>query len=75
MKFRLRRRIMAVERGEFEFHCSLGGISFELIILTLAAGFLVSGRFGRLSSVSLYPIYKLMVVYVISSSANSFSDY
>ena len=48
--------------GEFEFHCSLGGISFLLVISTLAAGFLVSGRFGRLSGVKPLPIHKLIVV-------------
>jgi hypothetical protein len=48
--------------GEFGFHCSLGGISFLLVTGTLAAGFLVSGRFGRLTGVKPLPIHKLVVV-------------
>ena len=48
--------------GGFEFHCSLGGISLLLVMATLAAGFLVSGRFGRLAGVKPLPVHKLMVV-------------
>jgi hypothetical protein len=48
--------------GGFEFHCSLGGISFLLVMATLAAGFLVSGRFGRLSGIKPLPVHKLVVV-------------
>ena len=48
--------------GGFEFHCSLGGISFLLVMATLAAGFLVSGRFGRLASVKPLPVHKFVVV-------------
>jgi hypothetical protein len=48
--------------GGFEFHCSLGGISFFLVAATLTAGFLVSGRFGRISGVRPLPIHKLVVV-------------
>jgi hypothetical protein len=48
--------------GEFEFHCSLGGGSFLLIMATLAAGFLVSGRFGRISGFKPLPVHKLVVV-------------
>jgi hypothetical protein len=48
--------------GGFEFHCSLGGISFLLVMATLAAGFLVSGRFGRLTDVKPLPLHKLVVV-------------
>ena len=48
--------------GGFEFHCSLGGISFLLVMATLAAGFLVSGRFGRISGVKPLPVHKLVVV-------------
>lgn len=48
--------------GGFEFHCSLGGISFLLVMSTLAAGFLVSGRFGRIAGFKPLPIHKLVVV-------------
>ena len=48
--------------GGFEFHCSLGGISFLLVMATLAAGFLVSGRFGRIAGVKPLPVHKLAVV-------------
>lgn len=48
--------------GGFEFHCSLGGISFLLVMATLAAGFLVSGRFGRIAGVKPLPVHKLVVV-------------
>jgi hypothetical protein len=48
--------------GGFEFHCSLGGISFLLVMATLAAGFLVSGRFGRIAGVKPLPIHKIIVV-------------
>jgi hypothetical protein len=46
----------------FEFHCSLGGISFLLVMATLAAGFLVSGRFGRIAGVKPLPVHKVVVV-------------
>ena len=48
--------------GDFEFHCSLGGASFLLVMATLAAGFLVSGRFGRISGVKPLPVHKLVVI-------------
>lgn len=48
--------------GAFEFHCSLGGLSFLLVISTLAAGFLVSGRFGRIAGFRPLPVHKLVVV-------------
>jgi hypothetical protein len=48
--------------GEFEFHCSLGGISFLLVAATLAAGFLVSGRFGRITGYKPLPVHKLVFV-------------
>jgi hypothetical protein len=48
--------------GGFEFHCSLGGVSFLLVMATLAAGFLVSGRFGRIAGVKPLPVHKLVVV-------------
>jgi hypothetical protein len=48
--------------GDFEFHCSLGGVSFLLVMATLAAGFLVSGRFGRISGLKPLPVHKLVVV-------------
>jgi hypothetical protein len=48
--------------GEFEFHCSLGGISLLLVMATLAAGFLVSGRFGRIAGVKPLPAHKLLVI-------------
>jgi hypothetical protein len=48
--------------GEFEFHCSLGGISFILVMATLVAGFLVSGRFGRIAGFKPLPVHKLVVV-------------
>ena len=47
---------------EFEFHCALGGISFLLVMATLAAGFLVSGRFGRITGFKALPVHKLVVV-------------
>jgi len=48
--------------GLFEFHCSLGGISFLLVMVTLAAGFLVSGRFGRIAGFKPLPVHELAVV-------------
>jgi hypothetical protein len=48
--------------GDFEFHCSLGGISFLLVMATLAAGVLVSGRFGRIAGFKPLPWHKLVVV-------------
>jgi hypothetical protein len=48
--------------GGFEFHCSLGGISFFLVVATLTAGFLVSGRFGRIANFKPLPVHKLVVV-------------
>ncbi len=48
--------------GGFEFHCSLGGISFLLVMATLVAGFLVSGRFGRISGFKPLPVHKFVVV-------------
>jgi hypothetical protein len=47
---------------EFEFHCTLGGVSFLLVAATLGAGFLVSGRFGRITGTKPLPIHKLVVV-------------
>lgn len=51
--------------GEFEVgesHCALGGIGLVLVMLTLGAGFLVSGRFGRFAGFKPLPIHKLVVV-------------
>jgi hypothetical protein len=50
--------------GDFEFHCSLGGISFLLVTAALAAGFLVSGRFGRITGFKPLPVHKLVVAAV-----------
>ncbi len=50
------------EDGEGEFHCSLGGIGLLLVLATMAAGFLVSGRFGRITGFKPLPIHKLVVV-------------
>jgi hypothetical protein len=48
--------------GGFEFHCSLGGISLLLVMSALTAGFLVSGRFGRIAGVKPLPVHKFVVV-------------
>ncbi len=45
-----------------ESHCALGGIGFLLVLTTLGAGFLVSGRFGRIAGFRPLPIHKLVVV-------------
>jgi hypothetical protein len=57
--------------GESEFevgesHCTLGGIGLILLIATLAAGFLVSGRFGRIAAVKPLPVHKVAVVVMAS---------
>jgi hypothetical protein len=57
--------------GETEFesgetHCSLGEVGFVLVIGALAAGFLVSGRFGRISGFKPLPIHKIVVVVMAS---------
>jgi hypothetical protein len=45
-----------------EVHCALGGFGLILVMATLAAGFLVSGRFGRLTGFKPLPIHKLVVI-------------
>lgn len=44
------------------FHCALGGMGFLMVLATLAAGFLVSGRFGRITGFKPLPIHKLVVL-------------
>ena len=48
--------------GDFEFHCSLGAIGFLAVTATIAAGFLVSGRFGRIAGFKALPVHKLIVI-------------
>jgi hypothetical protein len=44
------------------FHCALGGLGLLLVFATLAAGFLVSGRFGRIKGFKPLPAHKLVVL-------------
>jgi hypothetical protein len=51
--------------GEFEggeSHCALGGVGFFLLSATLGAGFLVSGRFGRIANFKPLPTHKIVVI-------------
>ncbi len=53
--------------GETEFeagesHCALGGLGLLLLTASLAAGFLVSGRFGRIAGLKPLPAHKLAVI-------------
>jgi hypothetical protein len=45
-----------------ESHCALGSLGFILLLGTLAAGFLVSGRFGRIAGFKPLPVHKIAVV-------------
>lgn len=45
-----------------EVHCTLGAIGLLLVLSTLAAGFLVSGRFGRIKGLKPLPIHKTVVI-------------
>jgi hypothetical protein len=45
-----------------ESHCSLGGLGFIVLLATLFAGFLVSGRFGRIKGIKPLPVHKVVVV-------------
>lgn len=45
-----------------ESHCALGGLGLLLVLGTLAAGFLVSGRFGRITGFKPLPAHKLVVL-------------
>ncbi len=49
-----------------ESHCTLGGIGLILLIVTLVAGFLVSGRFGRIAGLKPLPVHKVAVVVMAS---------
>ena len=50
------------ESEEGGFHCALGGMGFLMVLATLTAGFLVSGRFGRIAGFKPLPIHKLVVL-------------
>ena len=50
------------ESGEGDFHCALGGIGLLMVLATLVAGFLVSGRFGRIAGFKPLPTHKLVVL-------------
>jgi hypothetical protein len=45
-----------------ESHCALGGMGLLLVVATLGVGFLVSGRFGRISGFRPLPVHKLVVI-------------
>ena len=45
-----------------EFHCALGGLGLLSVIVSLAAGFLVSGRFGRITGFKPLPAHKIVVL-------------
>jgi hypothetical protein len=50
---------------EGEFHCALGGLGLLLVIATLAAGFLVSGRFRRIKGFKPLPVHEIVVLLMV----------
>jgi len=50
------------EGGDGDFHCALGGLGGLTVIVSLAAGFLVSGRFGRITGFKPLPAHKIVVL-------------